>query len=415
MVEKIEKNEALEFQRKAMGKVQPIPTVNIRNERQLAMAYVPGSLFACGEIMSDAASAYEYTGKANRLAEISNGKGVFGMGDIGPAAVVPILESKALMLKLFGDIDTVPMAIDAPTPEDVVRFCRMIAPTVGGINIEDIGSPETFFVVRELSEKLAIPVFCDDQQGSAVAVLSAVKNSLALLGINIAEARIVVVGAGAAGIAATDLMLKGGARDVIILDESGILGPSHPKMNPVQSELSSRTNPRGLAGGLDEAIPGADILIGLSRENVVTKDHIKKMNRKPVVLALALPDPEIGKDDAEDAGAFIYASGNVQEPNAVMNIHAFPGIVRGALDVRAKKLTDSMLLAAADAMAGIIDRRNLAPGHITPKFFASEGSPRIAEAVGQTAINEGMAMLPIPEGKIYQDTWHRLFGHTEHI
>jgi malate dehydrogenase (oxaloacetate-decarboxylating) len=415
MTQKIDKEEALEFHRKAMGKVQHFPTVNITNRRQLALAYIPGSLIACEEIRTDKNLAYEYTGKSNRLAEVSNGKCVCGMGEIGPAAVAPVLESKALMFKLFGDIDAAPMAIDAPTTDEVVKFCAMIAPTVGGINIEDIGSPETFLVVRELSGILDIPVFCDDQQGSAVVILSAVKNALKLLDISIAEAHIVVTGAGTAGIASTDLMLKDGGADIIILDESGILGPSHPGMNQIQADLAARTNPRNISGGLDEAIAGADVLIGLSQENVVTKDHIKKMNRKPVVLALALPEPEISREDALEAGAFIYASGNVREANAVLNIHAFPGIVRGALDVRAKKISDSMLLAASDALASIIDRRNLSPGHITPNFFASEGAPRIAEAVGQAAINEGMAFLPIPEGMIFQNTWYRLFGNTEHI
>jgi malate dehydrogenase (oxaloacetate-decarboxylating) len=291
----------------------------------------------------------------------------------------------------------------------------MIAPTVGAINIEDIGSPDTFYVVRELTDTLDIPVFCDDQQGSAVIILSAVKNSLKLLDISLAESRIVVMGAGAAGIASTELLLKAGAHDIIILDERGILGPSHPGMDSVQAGLAPLTNPRGIEGGLDEAIAGADILVGLSRGKTVSKDHIRKMNKKPVVLALAIPDSEISHEDAIEAGAYIYASGNVHDKNAMLNLHAFPGMVRGALDVRAKKLTDSMLLAASEALANMIDRRNLTPDHIFPKFFGSETSPRIAEAVGQAAINDGVAFLPMSEGKIYQDTWYRLFGDIEHI
>jgi malate dehydrogenase (oxaloacetate-decarboxylating) len=415
MAHNIEKEEALEFHRYARGKVQTIPTVNVRNEHQLALAYVPGSIMACDEIRSDPALVYDYTGKSNRLAEISNGKAVLGMGDVGPVAAIPVLEGKALLLKLFGDVNAIPMAINAPSDEDVVKFCTMIAPTVGGINIEDIGSPDTFYVVRELTDKLDIPVFCDDQQGSAVIILAAVKNALKLLDIHIEESKIVVVGAGAAGIASTELLLTAGARDIIVLNEQGILGPSNAHTNPIQTNLGTRTNPRKITGGLDEAIAGADIMVGLARSNAVTKDHRRKMNKKPVVLALALPEPEITYADAMEAGAYIYASGDVQHPNAMLNLHAFPGIVRGAFDVRASKLTDSMLLAAADALSSMIDRRNIAPDHICPKFFGNETTPRIAEAVGQAAINEGVAFLAVPEGKIYQDTWYRLFGEMEHI
>lgn len=415
MTERTDKKEVLDFHRKALGKVRYIPTVNIRNERQLAMAYVPGSFAACSEIRFDGQTAFEYTGRANRLAEVSNGKSVFGMSDIGPDAVLPILEGKALALKLFGDLDTVPMAIRAETPDEIVNFCRTIAPTVGGVNIEHMGSPDTFLVERALSDVLDIPVFCADRQGTAVTILAAVKNSAKLLGIGIAEARIAIAGAGVAGLGTADLLLRDGAGDLVIVDEIGILGNARSDLNEFQSELAARTNPRGIEGGLNEALSGADILIGLSRGNTVTRDHIRRMNRKPVVLALSLPEPEISREDAVRAGAFIYASGNAEEPNALLNIHAFPGIVRGAMDVRAKRVSGSMLLAASDALAAIIDRRNLTPDHIYPKFFGSETSPRIAEAVAQAAINEGIAYVPMPEGKVFENTWYRLFGAIEHI
>ncbi|MDR3164817.1 MAG: NAD-dependent malic enzyme [Synergistaceae bacterium] len=415
MREHANKKEFLDFHRKALGKVRHIPTVNIRNERQLAMAYMPGSLTACEEIRLDGQNVFEYTGRANRLAEVSNGKRVFEMGDVGPDAVLPILEGKALTLKLFGDVDAVPMAIHAETAEEIVNFCMAIAPTVGGINIEGIGSPDAFYVEKALSDVLDIPVFCDDRQGTAVAVLAAIKNSLKLLGISIAEARIVVVGAGAAGLASADLLLRSGARDLVILDEGGILGPSRTNMNVFQSEIAARANPKGIEGGLEDALPGADILVGLSRGNTITKDHIRRMNRKPVVLALSLPEPEISREDAVQAGAFIYASGNIENSNALLNIHVFPGIVRGVLDVRARRISDSMLIVASDALAAIIDRRNLTPDHIYPKFLGSETSPRIAEAIAQAAINEGIARIQMPEGKVFENTWYRLFGAMEHI
>ncbi|MDR1132552.1 MAG: NAD-dependent malic enzyme, partial [Synergistaceae bacterium] len=258
MTEHTTKKEILDFHRNALGKIRNIPTVNIRNERRLAMAYVPGSLTASEEIRLDGRNAYEYTGRANRLAEVSNGKSVFGMGDIGPDAVLPILEGKALTLKLFGDVDAVPMAIRAETAEEIVNFCRAIAPTVGGVNIGGLGNPDAFYVERALSEVLDIPVFCDDRQGTAVAVLAAINNSIKLLGIRLAEARIAVVGAGAVGLASADLLLSGGARDIVILDRGGILGPSHAGMNVFQAELAARTNPRGIEGGMKEALSGAD-------------------------------------------------------------------------------------------------------------------------------------------------------------
>lgn len=409
------RNEALEFHRKARGKVQIFPAVNIRNEQQLAMAYVPGSTPVCEEIKKDPNCAYDYTGKGNRLAEVSNGTAILGFGEADPVVSLPVLEGKCLILKLMGDINAIPIAINAPTHKEMVSFCEMIAPTYGGINIEDVRSPEAFYIVRELTGYLGIPVFCDDQQGSAVVILSAVKNSLRLLDISIEEAKIVVLGAGSAGIASTELLLTAGAKDIIALNMSGILGPSNPDMDPLQENLGQRTNPRGVKGGLDEAIEGADILIGLSRSSTVTGEQIKKMNRKPVVLALALPEPEISHDEAKAAGAYIYASGKMEDSNTLLNIHAFPGLVRGALDVRAKQLTESMLLAAADALANMVDRRHLSPDHICPRFIGSETTPRIAEAVGQAAITDGVALLPIPEGQIYKNTWFRLFGEIEHI
>lgn len=411
----VERNEALEFHRNARGKLQVLPTVNIRNEYQLALAYVPGSTPVSEEIMRDPSTAYDFTGKANMLAEISNGSATLGMGNTGPLAVLPVLEGKCLLLKLLGDVNAIPMGIDAKTPEEIVAFAKMIAPTYGGINIEDISSPDTFYVIRELSNQLDIPVFCDDQQGTAVIVLSAVKNALKLLNITLEEARIVMQGAGASGIASAELLLTAGAKDIVMLNARGILGPENTAMDPLQENLCQRTNPRAVRGGLNEAATGADIFIGLSRGNTVTQEHIKRMNRKPVVLALALPDPEITAEEAHAAGAFIYASGRMKDSNTLLNMHAFPGMVRGTLDVRAKRLTDNMMLAASEALSNMVDRRHLSPDHISPRFFGSETTPRIAEAVGQAAINDGVALYPIPEGEIYSKTWYRLFGDIEHI
>jgi len=414
-MDSLERSQALEFHRRAKGKIKISPTINIRNEYDLAISYVPGSTPACEEIEKDANAVFDYTGKGNRLAVICNGTAVLGMGNVGPSASLPVLEGKSLILKLLGDVNAIPMAIDAGSFKEVMTFCRMLAPTVGGINIEDIKSPDAFYIVNELSSTLDIPVFCDDQQGSAVIILSAVTNSLKLIGKTIEQAKIVIIGAGAAGVASAKLLLKANAKNIIILNKNGILGPSHFGMDQVQEEIAPQTNPEGVKGGLDEAVEGADILVGLSRGGVVTPEHIKKMASKPAVLALALPEPEISIEDALGAGAFIYASGLMKDPNTLLNIHAFPGIVRGSFDVRAKRLTDNMLLAAASALSNMVDRRHLSPGHISPRFFGSETTPRIAEAVGQAAIKDGAALLNIPEGEIYHNTWHRLFGDIAHI
>ena len=406
---------ALEYHRRSKGKVKVYSTLSVRNEYDLSMAYVPGSTAAAEEISKDPNTAYDYTGKGNRLAVICNGSAVLGMGDVGPLASLPVLEGKSLLLKQMGDVNAIPIGIDTHSPEDIVKFCKMIAPTFGGINIEDISYPHTFDIVRELSDSLDIPVFCDDQQGSAVVVLSAVKNSLTLLDISIQEAKIVVIGTGAAGVASTELLLAAGAKDITVVGINGILNQSDNSLDPLQKDLANRTNPRNLTGGLNEALKGADVLIGLSKSGIVTKEHIRTMNKKPVVLALALPEPEITLVDAQGAGAFIYASGKVKDPNAILNIHAFPGIVRGAFDVRAQKLTNTMLLAAADALSNLVDRRRLTPDRICPSFFGSETTPRIAEAVGQAAIRDGVALRSVEEGKIYHNTWYRIFGDIEHI
>ena len=347
---------------------------------------------------------------------VCNGTAVLGMGNVGPLPALPVIEGKCLLVKLFGDVSAFPMVIDALSVEDVVSFGRMIAPTVGGINIEDISSPETFLIVRELSKHLNIPVFCDDQHGTAVIVLSALKNVLKLTGAGITDTKIVILGAGAAGIATAELLLLAGARNIIVLNKEGILSDSNPAMDVVQSELAAKINPEGIRGGLSEAVAGANVLVGLSRGNIVSGEHIKRMAAKSAVFALALPEPEISKEEAVAAGAYIYTSGIVKDNNnPMLNLHAFPGMVRGAFDVRARKLTDNMLLAAADALSGVIDERRLTSTRILPGFFGQETTPRIAEAVAQAAIKDNAASLNIAPGKVYTDAWNRLYSSIAHI
>lgn len=406
----IDRIRALELHRKARGKIKIYPSVNVQNEEELAMAYVPGSVPAALAIAEDPLLSFDYTGRGNRIAVITDGSAVLGLGDVGPHAALPVMEGKCLLFKLFGDINAFPVCLDTRDPQDVIQCARLLAPTVGGINIEDIASPNTFTVVRELRDILDIPVLCDDQQGTAVLVLAALKNALKVVEKELAQVKIAILGAGAAGVATADLLLCAGAKNLVCLNSSGILNEVNPRMDHIQTELAHRTNPEGLKGGAAEALKGADVVLGLSRSRTLEAEQIRLMAPRGVVFALALPEPEISYEAAVGAGAAVVATGMGESPNSMPNLHAFPGIMRGALDVRARTLTDSMLLSAADALAGVVDHRQLSPMNIIPDPFCDEVAPRIAEAVAQKAIEEGLAAQPLPPGQVYNDTWQRLYG-----
>lgn len=406
----IDRIRALELHRKARGKIKIYPSVNVQNEEELAMAYVPGSVPAALAIAEDPLLSFDYTGRGNRIAVITDGSAVLGLGDVGPHAALPVMEGKCLLFKLFGDINAFPVCLDTRDPQDVIQCARLLAPTVGGINIEDIASPNTFTVVRELRDILDIPVLCDDQQGTAVLVLAALKNALKVVEKELAQVKIAILGAGAAGVATADLLLCAGAKNLVCLNSSGILNEVNPRMDHIQTELARRTNPEGLKGGAAEALKGADVVLGLSRSRTLEAEQLRLMAPRGVVFALALPEPEISYEAAVGAGAAVVATGMGESPNSMPNLHAFPGIMRGALDVRARTLTDSMLLSAADALAGVVDHRQLSPMHIIPDPFCDEVAPRIAEAVAQKAIEEGLAAQPLPPGQVYNDTWQRLYG-----
>lgn len=331
----IDRIRALELHRKARGKIKIYPSMNVQNEDDLAMAYVPGSVPAALSIAEDPLLSYDYTGRGNRIAVVTDGSAVLGLGDVGPHAALPVMEGKCLLFKLFGDINAFPICLDTRDPQDVVHCVRLLAPTVGGINIEDIASPNTFTVVRALRDSLDIPVLCDDQQGTAVLVLAALVNALGLVEKKLETTRIVVMGAGAAGVATADLLLKAGARNLICLNSSGILNEANPRMDHIQTELALRTNPEGLKGGAAEALEGADVFIGLSRSRALEAEQVRRMAPRSVVFSLALPEPEISYEAAVAAGAEVVATGAGESHNSMPNLHAFPGIMRGALDVRA--------------------------------------------------------------------------------
>lgn len=406
----IDREAALLLHRKAGGKIRIYPTVNIRNEEDLGLAYIQGGAFAAGEIVKDTAAVYEYSGKGNRLAVISDGSAVLGMGNIGPTAALPVMEGKCLLFKTLGDVNAFPLCIGAGDADEIAAMARLIAPGFGAINIENVSSPNSFTVVKRLQSELDIPVFSDDQHSSAVVVMAALINALNLVEKKISEIRTVIFGAGVAGIAAARLMRYAGAKEITVLNKCGILGPGNGCMNFVQEELAAQLGQTRGGGGLDEAVRGADVLIGLSSKGRFTADHIRSMKPGSVVMALSMPEPEISVAEALEAGADVFADGLPWTPNSMPNLHAYPGIARGLLDVRARGLNENILMAAARAIAGAVDRKRLSKRHIVPDLFSDEVTPRVAEAVAQTAIAEGLAARPLPPKQVYDETWQRLFG-----
>jgi len=406
----VDKTRAMELHRKAKGKIKMYPTININTPEDLRLAYIPGSVAPSLAIQEDPALSYEYTGRGNRIAVITDGSAVLGLGDVGPHAALPVIEGKCLLFKIFGDVNALPICLDCRDPEEIIHFASIMAPGIGGINIEDIDSPRTFMIIRELQSRVDIPVLCDDQHGTAVVALAGLWNALEVTGQKLEDLAIVVNGAGAAGIAVTELLLSAGAKNVTVLNSVGILCESNPQMNQFQQEIAFRTNQANKCGTLEDAIRGANVFIGLSKGNLLTKDHIRSMAPDPIIFAMALPEPEITPEEAYAAGASIVATGLSDYPNALPNLHSSPGIMRGLLDVRATVLNNEILLAAARALAGVVDRRRLSPRKITPDVFSDEVSPRVAEAVGQTAIKLGYAQRPLPEGEIYNNLWDTLYG-----
>ncbi len=407
----VDRARAMELHRRARGKIRIYPTINIHNEEDLALAYIPGSVPPALAIQQDEGMSYELTGRGNRIAVISDGSAVLGLGNVGPHAALPVIEGKCLLFKLFGDVNAYPVCLDTQDPDDIIHFCTLMAPTLGGINIEDIASPQTFTIVRELRTRVNIPVLCDDQHGTAVIVLAGIWNALEVQGRKLEEMQIVVNGAGAAGIAVTELLLKAGARNITVLNSAGILNENNPRMNHIQQELSTRTNPDKKQNGLEEAIAGANLFIGLSKERLFSPDLIGRMDKDPILMAMALPEPEISPEAAMAAGAAIVATGLADYPNAMPNVLSSPGIMRGLLDVRATLLNQNMLLAASRALANVVDRRRLGPKKIMPDVFCDECGPRVAEAVGQAAIAEGFAAKEVPKGEIYNNLWQTLYGN----
>ena len=379
------REQALELHAKHKGKIEVVSKVPVSNRTELALAYTPGVAEPCKEIHQNPGEVYRYTAKGNLVAVVTDGSAVLGLGDIGPRAALPVMEGKAILFKAFAGIDAMPICLDTKDPNEIIRAVELIAPTFGGINLEDIGAPRCFEIERKLQEKLDIPVFHDDQHGTAIVVLAALLNALKVAGKKLAEVKLIINGAGAAGTATAKLLLQAGVRHMLVCDRQGILAPADPRLNPAQRELALLTNELGETGTLSQAFVGADVFIGVSAANTVTREMVAKMNAKSIVLAMANPIPEIMPPEAKAGGAFIIGTGRSDFPNQVNNVLAFPGIFRGALDARAGKITDEMKLAAAHAIANVLAEDELHVDYIIPDPFDRRVVPAVAEAVRSLA------------------------------
>lgn len=385
--------ESLQFHKQLRGKLEVSSRVKITNEKDLSLAYTPGVAEPCREIHKDPSTAYLYTRKWNTVAVISDGTAVLGLGDIGPLASLPVMEGKSILFKEFADVDAFPIVLDTKDVNEIVETVVRIAPTLGGINLEDISAPRCFEIEKKLKERLNIPVFHDDQHGTAIIVLSGLMNALKIVNKKIEDLKIIVNGAGSAGTAITKLLLSYGAKNIIICDRAGALNRNSTYSNPYFTELSNITNPNNESGLLCDVIKNADVFIGVSAPNIVSKEMVTSMNSDSILFAMANPTPEIFPDDAKNAGAKVIGTGRSDFPNQINNVLAFPGIFRGALDVRATEINEEMKIAAAHAIADSVSDEELNPNYIIPKAFNLDVQKRVAQAVKDAAIKSGVATI----------------------
>ncbi len=385
--------ESLQFHKQLRGKLEVSSRVKITNEKDLSLAYTPGVAEPCREIHKDPSTAYLYTRKWNTVAVISDGTAVLGLGDIGPLASLPVMEGKSILFKEFADVDAFPIVLDTKDVNEIVETVVRIAPTLGGINLEDISAPRCFEIEKKLKERLNIPVFHDDQHGTAIIVLSGLMNALKIVNKKVEDLKIIVNGAGSAGTAITKLLLSYGAKNIIVCDRDGALNRNSTYSNPYFTELSNITNPNNESGLLCDVIKNADVFIGVSAPNIVSKEMVTSMNSDSILFAMANPTPEIFPDDAKNAGAKVIGTGRSDFPNQINNVLAFPGIFRGSLDVRATEINEEMKIAAAHAIADSVSDEELNPNYIIPKAFNLDVQKRVAQAVKDAAIKSGVATI----------------------
>jgi malate dehydrogenase (oxaloacetate-decarboxylating) len=373
------------------GKIEMQSKVPVKTRDDLSMAYTPGVARICQAIAADRELAWNLTSKQNTVAVVSDGTAVLGLGDIGPEAAMPVMEGKALLFKEFGGVDAWPLCLDTKDPDEIVAIVKAIAPGFGGINLEDISAPRCFEIERRLRAELDIPVFHDDQHGTAIVVLAALLNALRVVGKRIEEITVVTTGVGAAGVAVTDILLNAGVRTVIGCDHEGAIYDGREGLNPVKQSFAERTNPDCLQGTADELLAGADVYLGLSIPGAVSRAGIERMAADAIVFAMANPTPEIAPEDLPPGKVAVIATGRSDYPNQINNVLAFPGVFRGALDVRASTITEGMKVAAGHAIASVITDDELGPEYVIPSVFNREVTVAVAAAVAEAAETDGVA------------------------
>lgn len=385
--------EALRCHYEWQGKIEVTARAKVNDKESLSLAYTPGVAQPCLEIRDDINKSYELTRRHNLVAVITDGTAVLGLGDIGPEAGMPVMEGKCVLFKEFGGVDAFPLCIRSKDVDEIVNTIAMIAGSFGGINLEDIAAPRCFEIERKLKERVDIPVFHDDQHGTAIVCSAALMNGLKCVGKKVEDATVVINGAGSAGIAIAKLFIQVGVKNVIMCDRFGIVCKGKEGMTSAQEEMAEISNKNNIDGTLADALVGADVLVGVSAPGVVSQDMIRSMAKDPIVMAMANPVPEIMPDEAKAAGAAVVGTGRSDYPNQINNVLAFPGIFRGALDVRASDINEAMKVAAAKAIASLVSDEELCPEYIIPKAFDERVGTTVAAAVAQAARDTGVARL----------------------
>ncbi len=380
--------ESLKMHKENKGKLEVIGKIKVKTKHDLALAYTPGVAEPCLEIAKDKNKVYDYTIKGNTVAIVTNGTAVLGLGNIGPEAGLPVMEGKALLFKEFGCIDAFPICLDTEDPEEIIRTVKLISPVFGGINLEDIKAPECFYIEKRLKEELDIPVFHDDQHGTAIVVLAGIYNALKLVNKKLETVNIVINGAGSAGIAICKLLFSAGAKNILLCDRHGAVVQGDVILNPSQAEIAKTTNRNLERGTLEQVIVGKDVFIGVSAPGVLTKEMVTTMNKDSIVFAMANPTPEIMPDLAKEAGARVVATGRSDFANQINNVLVFPGIFKGALAVRSKEINDEMKLGAARGIANLISDEELSADYIIPGAF----DPRVCESVSSEVMRVAREM-----------------------
>ncbi|ADK13498.1 MULTISPECIES: NAD(P)-dependent malic enzyme [Clostridium] len=385
------KEEALKFHKEHEGKIALKSKVSVKTREDLGLAYTPGVAEPCLEINRDYNTLYDYTSKGNYVAVVTNGSAVLGLGNIGAAAGLPVMEGKSILFKTFAGVDAFPICVDSKDPDKIVETVKLIESTFGGINLEDIKAPECFEIEDKLKKVCNIPVFHDDQHGTAVVTLAAMINALKIVNKKFEDLKVIINGAGAAGTAIAKLLVSRGVKNIIVCDRKGAISKDRENLSAAKKDLAEVTNPSMIKGALKDVLKEADVFIGVSAPGVITPEMIKTMAKDPLIFAMANPKPEIYPDEAKAAGAKVVGTGRSDFPNQINNVLAFPGIFRGALDVRASKINEEMKIAAACAIADIITEKELNEDYVIPDAFDSRIAPKVAYYVAKAAIESGVA------------------------